>query len=375
VLLIEDDPGDAYLVSELLDEADAPIELRTATTMAEALADLDEVDCALLDLDLPDATGLDGLRQLRRTGSRVAVCVLTGLADEHLGIAAVAEGAQDYLVKGKVDGILLSRAIRYAVERRRADDNARRLREAELRQAESARLERGLLPKPLMAPDLAGLFAFYRPGRQRALLGGDFLDAVQTGPQRLSLLVGDVCGHGAEEAALGVALRVAWRALTLAGVPEPDLLAALERVLITERRAEEIFATLATVAVDLAAGTATVRMCGHPPPLLISRTSAKPVPGTPAMMLGVLPDAPGSTPSRLILPDDWAILAYTDGLIEGRVGDGRLGVAGLCRLVSAHRRTGAPLAELPQWLFAQAEERNGDPLADDVAMLLLSRTP
>lgn len=373
VLLIEDDPGDAYLVGELLDEVEAPIALRIVPTMREALASLDQVDCVLLDLRLPDVSGLDGLRQLRRVGANVAVCVLTGLADEPLGIAAVAEGAQDYLVKGRVDGTLLSRAIRYAVERRRAEENVRRLREAELLQAESARLERGLLPQPLMQPGLATLETFYRPGRQRALLGGDFFDAVQTGPGRLALLVGDVCGHGAEEAALGVALRVAWRALTLARVPEDDLLPALERVLVTERRAEGIFATVATVTVDLTAGALTVRKCGHPPPLLIAGDRVEPVPGAPAMMLGVLPDLP-SAPTTLPLPADWAILAYTDGLIEGRVdgGDRRLGVAGLCGLVSRYRRTGAPLTELPGWLFAQAEAGNGDPLADDVAMLLLT---
>jgi CheY-like chemotaxis protein len=176
VLLVEDDPGDAFLVGELLDEAEAPVALRVTASMAEALAQLDRVDCVLLDLNLPDATGLAGLRELLRAGSGVAVCVLTGMADEHLGAAAVAEGAQDYLVKGKVDGILLSRAIRYAVERRRADENARRLREAELIQAESARLERGLLPKPLLEPGVVALETFYRPGRERALLGGDFFD-------------------------------------------------------------------------------------------------------------------------------------------------------------------------------------------------------
>lgn len=372
VLLIEDDPGDAFLVAELLEEAEAPVVLRTAGTMREAVAELDGVDCVLLDLGLPDATGLDGLRQLLRARPTVAVCVLTGLADEHLGMAAVTEGAQDYLVKGRVDGILLSRAIRYAVERRRADENVRRLREAELRQAESARLERGLLPKPLIEPGVAGLETFYRPGRQRALLGGDFFDAVQTGPGRLSLLVGDVSGHGAEEAALGVALRVAWRALTLAGVPEDDLLPALERVLMAERRSDEIFATVATVAVDVAAELATVRLCGHPPPLLIDGTAVRPVTGTPAMMLGVLPGPP-SVPARIPLSGEWAVLVYTDGLIEGRVGDGRLGVPGLQELVGAYRRGGAPLSALPDWLFAQAEQRNGDPLPDDVAMLLVTR--
>src|SRR2546421_9027659 len=89
------------------------------------------------------------------------------------------------------------------------------------------------------------------------------------------------------------------------------------------------------------------------------------------MMLGVFPTLE-SRPSRVPLPDDWALLTYTDGLIEGRVGDGRLGVGGLCRLVAAHRRNGAPLAELPGWLFAEAEERNGDPVGDDVALLPLT---
>ena len=145
--------------------------------------------------------------------SGAAVCVLTGRSDEHLGIVAVAEGAQDYLVKGQVDGVLLTRALRYAVERKRADENARRLREVELRQAESARLERGLLPQPLMTTDEVAVHTFYRPGRHAALIGGDFFDVVQTRPDRIDLIVGDVCGHGVDEAALGVELRVAWRAL------------------------------------------------------------------------------------------------------------------------------------------------------------------
>ena len=69
------------------------------------------------------------------------------------------------------------------------------------------------------------------------------------------------------------------------------------------------------------------------------------------------------------------MLLYTDGLIEGRVDDedGRLGVDGLIDLVRAYRRRGGPLDRLPDWLVGQAEERNGGPLADDVAMLLLTK--
>lgn len=373
VLLVEDDEGDAFLVRELLAEAAAPVDLTVATSLADARANVAGVDCVLLDLGLPDAQGLDGLRSVLRLASRAAVCVLTGLHDEHLGVAAVGEGAQDYLVKGNVDGVLLSRALRYAVERKRADENARRLREVELRQAESARLERGLLPQPLMDTDRVRVHSFYRPGRRRGLIGGDFLDVVQTNGDQLNLMIGDVCGHGVEEAALGVELRVAWRALVLAGVPDEAVLPAVEQVLMSERKADEIFATVATVRLDLSARCATVRLAGHPPPLLLSDGRVKPIPAPSGRLLGIAPKAAPAYELELAT-EDWTLLMYTDGLIEGRrgPGDDRLDVDGLCGLVSEPDAGGIPVSSLPAWLVGRAEAANGGPLADDVAMLALT---
>ncbi|MBO4207810.1 PP2C family protein-serine/threonine phosphatase [Micromonospora echinofusca] len=374
VLLVEDDEGDAFLVGELLAEVNAAIDLHVATSLNEARRRLADVDCVLLDLGLPDSQGLDGLRQLLDMSTGAAVCVLTGRSDEHLGIGAVAEGAQDYLVKGQVDGVLLARSLRYAVERKRADENARRLREVELRQAESARLERGLLPTPLMETDEVAVHTFYRPGRHAALIGGDFYDVVQTRPDRVDLIVGDVCGHGVDEAALGVELRVAWRALILAGVPDDEVLPALEQVLMSERRLQEIFATVATTRLDLAANRATVRLAGHPPPLLLSGGTVAPVPARSGLLLGVRPRRPIAFDLEFAT-DDWSLLMYTDGLIEGRVhgGDERLDVPGLSALLADGRTRDVPLPDLPGWLVGQAEEINGGPLADDVAMLLVSR--
>ncbi|GAB3816440.1 SpoIIE family protein phosphatase [Micromonospora zhanjiangensis] len=374
VLLVEDDEGDAFLVGELLAETGAAIELRVATSLNQARAQMSGVDCVLLDLGLPDAQGLDGLRQVLDMSSGAAVCVLTGRQDEHLGVGAVAEGAQDYLVKGQVDGVLLARALRYAVERKRADENTRRLREVELRQAESARLERGLLPQPLMDTDQVAVHTFYRPGRHAALIGGDFYDVVQTTPDRVDVIVGDVCGHGADEAALGVELRVAWRALVLAGVPDDAVLPALEQVLMSERRLQEIFATVATARLDLAANRVTVRLAGHPPPLLLARGRVVQVAAPGGLLLGVRPRP--AVPYEIQLDsDDWSLLLYTDGLIEGRIdaGDDRLDVAGLRTLVGGDEAGAVPLPDLPGWLVGRAEEFNGGPLADDVAMLLVSR--
>jgi serine phosphatase RsbU (regulator of sigma subunit) len=371
VLLIEDDEADAFLVGELLDEAEAAVDLTVAVSLAAARPLMMGVDCILLDLGLPDAQGLDGLRQVLALASGAAVCVLTGRQDEHLGVGAVAEGAQDYLVKGQVDGVLLTRALRYAVERKRADEDTRRLREVELRQAESARLERGLLPRPLMSSERVAVHPFYRPGRHAALIGGDFYDVVQTAPTRIDMIVGDVCGHGPDEAALGVMLRVAWRALVLAGVPDEAVLPALEQVLISERRLQEIFATVATVRFDLPLNRATVRLAGHPPPLLLSGGRVAPVPAPGGLLLGVAPRPP-RTYELEFDSEDWSLLMYTDGLIEGRVGAGdeRLDVPGLVSLVEA--ASGVSLADLPPWLVGRAEDANGGPLSDDVAMLLVS---
>jgi serine phosphatase RsbU (regulator of sigma subunit) len=374
VLLVEDDEQDAFLVRELLAEVGAPVDLIVARTLAEARQRITSVDCVLLDLGLPDAQGLDGLRRLLGVTHGATICVLTGIGDEHLGSAAVAEGAQDYLIKGQVDGNVLARSLRYAVERRRADENARRLHEVELLQQESARLERGLLPQPLLRHDGAEVHPFYQPGRHSSQLGGDFYDVVQTGAESVSVMVGDVCGHGVDEAALGVELRVAWRALMLAGVPADDVLPAIEQVLISERNRETVFATVAMVTVDLIRSEAEVRLAGHPPPLLLTDDGVSVVAAEHGPVLGVFDDA--RRPYSRIAFDghDWTLLLYTDGLIEGRIGesDRRLDVAGLRSLISTARTQGVDRGALAGWLVAQAEAANGGPLADDVAMLVLS---
>ncbi len=104
VLLIEDDEGDAFLVRELLTEVAPQIEITTVATLADAEPVAGEADCALLDLGLPDTQGLDGLVRLRRAAPDTPVLVLTGHDDTARGIEAVACGAHDYLVKGRVDG-------------------------------------------------------------------------------------------------------------------------------------------------------------------------------------------------------------------------------------------------------------------------------
>jgi diguanylate cyclase (GGDEF)-like protein len=122
VLLIEDDPADAHLAADALSVADP----RTVCDLVGRLADvtparLAAVDCVLVDLSLPDASGLQAVIHVRRLSSDVPLVVLTGDDDIETAAAALQHGAQDYLVKGRADGAVLDRAIRYAQERKRLE--------------------------------------------------------------------------------------------------------------------------------------------------------------------------------------------------------------------------------------------------------------
>ncbi|MEV4557135.1 SpoIIE family protein phosphatase [Kitasatospora sp. NPDC049285] len=407
VLVIEGGGPDDELFESLAAESGAHAELHRVRDVGQAVALLPplpgtgrrgpqhrDFQCVLLDLGTPgelppDSDGLDGLRELHQRAPHTAVVVLTDAAGAELGAAAVAAGAQDFLVRQETGGPLLARALRYAVERKRADESQRRLVEAEIRGQENARLQRHLLPTPLL--DGAGLSFTrrYRPGRRRALLGGDFYDAVRTDDGRVHVVIGDVCGHGPDEAALGVALRIAWRTLVFAGLDGEELLTTLQHVLEHERRSDEIFATLCMVVLaapgeegDPGAESAELYLAGHPAPLLLGPE------GRPVLLpteqagpaLGLLPcDATHSAwPARkLRLDPGWRLMLYTDGLVEGRVGAGspRLGQDGLIDLIADHQAAGLTRGRLVDSAIAEVEELNGGALADDVAVLLLERNP
>ena len=117
--------------------------------------------------------------------------------------------------------------------------------------AENSRLERGLLPRPLLRDDFVECATYYQPGRNLAVLGGDFFDVVQTPDGRVRAVIGDVMGHGPDEAALGVHLRVAWRTLVLAGVPDETILTSMSRLLSAETGSGGRFVTACDITIDV----------------------------------------------------------------------------------------------------------------------------
>jgi len=376
LLLVEDDRADAILVEELIADARFAARVVWAESMAKAEHEIAVArpDCVLLDLHLHDTDGIDGLTRIAKQDATVPVVVLTGLNDEHFGVSAVASGAQDYLVKGRVDPEMLRRAVRYAIERKRAELTAVDLHASQLRARENARLERGLLPSPLLLDNPGvDIVTQYRPSRENALLGGDFYDFVQTPDRTVHVMIGDVAGHGADEAALGVALRIAWRALTFANLRGSDRMRQLERILHAERAGKGIFATVLSLAIPPEGSHITAVRAGHPGMLLHGGGTVEWVepPGGPALGLR----AGEWEPQQVELPEGKGLVLITDGLFEGHIGRGneRLGEAGLLELARS-------LAALPGRAFVDAlidavEERaqSHGGIGDDIAVVRVER--
>jgi serine phosphatase RsbU (regulator of sigma subunit) len=185
----------------------------------------------------------------------------------------------------------------------------------------------------------------------------------------LHLIIGDVAGHGPEEAAIGVSLRMSWRALALAGHEPTETLHHLN-VLLQREWHRRRFATACLVSVAPDRRRARVILAGHPPPLRVDgRVDELPIEHR-GLPLGISSNA-SWTADEVELGDDWALLVYTDGLVEGLCGEGRerWGIEGLT--AAAGEGAGGDPDAFVDRLLEAAEARNGAPLDDDVALLLL----
>lgn len=219
LLLVEDNPGDARLVRELLAELESPpLELVRVERLAEAEEAMKDAafDAILLDLSLPDADGLESVARAQEFAPATPVVVLTGRDDAELSLEAVRAGAQDYLVKGEVPGPALLRFVRYAIERKRADEERRRLlaREREAREEAEAAYERartatrqrdevlGMVTHDLRSP-LTGIVLGATAALRRGAMDeetGRLVRAMQREAERMSRLLQDLLDVASIEA-------------------------------------------------------------------------------------------------------------------------------------------------------------------------------
>jgi serine phosphatase RsbU (regulator of sigma subunit)/DNA-binding NarL/FixJ family response regulator/anti-sigma regulatory factor (Ser/Thr protein kinase) len=179
VMLIEDDRTYAWLVEEMLVEAftGETLEVVSFSSLAEATRGASLVDCALVDLSLPDASGLSVIDTVLAAMPEVPAVVLTGAEDEDLALQAVERGAQDYLVKRRVDPEVLGRSVRYAIERKRAE-----VQRGELLRARAAHAE---------AEALSGMLGRLQEVADAAIAVHGHLDRAELLERSLSVIAAD----------------------------------------------------------------------------------------------------------------------------------------------------------------------------------------
>ncbi|MGZ7046789.1 MAG: response regulator [Methanobacterium sp.] len=132
ILMIEDNHSDVRIIKEMLiDVKEFKFDFKHVESLEQGLESLknDEFDVLLLDLNLPDTYGIDTFFKAQKSTPNIPIVIFSGAADENVAIEAVHEGAQDYLMKGEVEGRLLARSIFYAIERKHAEEELKKHRD------------------------------------------------------------------------------------------------------------------------------------------------------------------------------------------------------------------------------------------------------
>ncbi|MFE3719159.1 PP2C family protein-serine/threonine phosphatase [Streptomyces cyaneofuscatus] len=237
----------------------------------------------------------------------------------------------------------------------------------ELRRTAVLSLQEHLLPSQLPESVQWDLSASYAVGDPMLDVGGDFYDAVPRPDGSIALLIGDVCGRGAEAAALTGLARHTLRTLLEEGNDPGTALSRLNRALRQERASRFLTAVVATLT-PRPDGTALLSTCsaGHPPPLVLRSDGTVSEVLSGGLLLGVLDDVSYESHEELIAPDDTLVL-FTDGLTESREAGGAFFESVLPARLSALRGSGA--AHIAESLAQQAETFR-DSGQDDIALLV-----
>src|SRR5437879_5953277 len=222
-LLIEDNPGDARLIELMVSEAGGDyFEVEQVQRLKQGLSRLAEggFGLVLCDLSLPDSHGLETFARLDAQAPQVPIIVLSGLNDTTVAVEAVHQGAQDFLIKGQVDGQLLVRAMRYAIERKRMSEQLGHYAE-ELR-SKNAQLEADFNMareiQQIFLPHQYPTFPHWAAPEQSALrfshrylpaaaVGGDFFDIFPITDTTAGIFICDVMGHGMRAALVTAIMR------------------------------------------------------------------------------------------------------------------------------------------------------------------------
>ena len=385
-LLIEDSLGDVRLIELMLAEAgDGLFQVEHVDRLNKGLDRVSQggIGVVLLDLSLPDSHGLETFAQLHARAPQIPIIVLSGLNDTTVAVEAVHQGAQDFLIKGQVDGQLLVRAMRYAIERKRMTEQLARYAE-ELR-SKNAQLEADFnmareiqeifLPHQYptfphsVAPEQSAL-RFSHRYLPAAAIGGDFFDVFAITDTTAGVFICDVMGHGLRAALITAIMRGLVEELMPVAADAGKFLTEINRSLhaILRRTQEPFLATAFYGVADVAAGELRFSSAGHPSPLRIQRETGaaewlKDADPRHGPALGLFPRPTYPTCRCPIAARD-TLLLFTDGLYE--VDNRRDEEYGQERLLAAVRqRARLPTNKLLDDLLEDVHRFSGNKEFDD----------
>ena len=384
ILLVEDNPADAVLLREVLKDATAAqFRLTWVKSRTEALERLtqDRFDVMLLDLGLPESTGLDTFNHMHAQAPNIPTIVLSGLSDEDVAVATVQGGAQDYLVKGRVDSELLVRAMRYAIERKRTEVELRRRNEEIQEDLNMAReFQLAFLPRkypvfPRGASPEQSKLRFHHRYQPSSSVGGDFFHILQLSDTQAGVFICDVMGHGVRSALVTALMRGLVEEHARAATEPGRFLAEVNKSLaaVLRQTGTTLFATAFYMVVDIAASHICYAAAGHPSPLVLHRragTAERIYEGhePTGAVLGLVDSTQYETTEKPFAPGD-TVLLYTDGVRE--VANANEEEFGLKRLVETVRqRLQSQPGKLMEELMQEALRYSGATTFDDDVCLV-----
>ena len=315
ILLIEDSLIQVRLIEALLNQhGDGEFTLECADTLKAGLRLLVRggIDVVLLDLMLPDSDGIETFLRVRQMTTEVPIVIFSGIDDRALAVTAVQEGAEDFLVKGQIDGKNLVRALRYAIERHRHRATAASLDAANLEFRAARAIQQRLFPT---VPQLASIDI---GGMSYCAIGtcGDYFDYIRMKDDRIGIVVADVSGHGLGPSLLMATTRAYIRALARTHNDVGEILAITNQVLVEDTQSEN-FVTLVFAILNPRQRTFTYASAGHPSGFILDSAGAvkNELPST-GYPLGIVADATyASSPEMILEPGDLLIL-MSDGILE-----------------------------------------------------------
>lgn len=313
----------------------------------------------------PDERGLAAAYELGHRAVEAGVGLLELVGIHHRAVERVAPDLATRARLGDAAAFLAESLSTYEMAQR----GYREARERALWLHQLAlTLQRSLLPE-VRATDGLEVAVRYLPAGPEVEVGGDWYDVVHLGEGRVALVVGDVMGHGIQQAAVMGQVRMGLRAYLLEGHPVDEVVRRSDALLATMADAQT--ATLVLGVVTLGAATMTLANAGHPPALLVDPDGrARFVGGRNGRLLGLPGEGTWPVDGPVPLGDGTCVLLYTDGLLEGAERAGEDGLATLRAVAAGH--TGPPAALCDRVTEALVA---GSSRQDDVCLLAFRCVP